>query len=447
MEESPPAQQSTSQNLECPTPAPGNSVYFSSPAISSNGIVGSEELDTVYSGGEFSDSVTINGIQFSSNGPLDAYVTAYDSSHNYKWESVFGSNSEDAVTDVAMDEEGDLYAVGYFEGEVQGEDGLNNSFSFSSTTKGRRSFVAKFDSSGMFEWVEILEGTDMNAATGVTVARSGTTGTEAVFVSGEFDGGMAHERVDVTSNGGTDAYLWSLSINGSLNFLDGYGGEGDDVANDVATHGEFVGLTGAFEYEADFGSGTLVSHGQEDVVVAIYELNGQPYSSNDAGGPYEDEGFGIVLNSESVVVTGRYREEIEFDDEVLQHSSNSATAFAAKWNYANPLGITGAWGFSDGTGRVHTGWDIDFDPCGDVYVTISSRHATQPEDLHLIAVDIANQTETGLLTRAGKAQIGFPPQNTSLEVGNALDVLAQPNALIWTGEEPVGGSGAFTQLP
>src|SRR5262249_43636273 len=109
----------------------------------------------------------------------DAYLAALDSNGTPQWASLFGGPEARASVDaIATDSLGNIFAVGYFSGQLDlGGDAFN-----SASSNYNDIFIAKFDASGSHVWSKATGGAFADAAYGVAVAPNGD-----VLITGTFE--------------------------------------------------------------------------------------------------------------------------------------------------------------------------------------------------------------------------------------------------------------------
>ena len=133
-------------------------------------------------------------------------------------------------------------------------------------------------------------------------------------------------------------------------------------------------VTGYFERQATFGNTTLNSYGDRDIFIAKYDNNGNLKWVQQAGGRYDDGGYGIASdNSGNIVVTGYFKRTSQFGDTILT-SAGSADIFIAKYTSEDGklIWVQQAGGnrdFGIGAGVQETGNAIASDIFGNVLVT------------------------------------------------------------------------------
>jgi hypothetical protein len=204
-----------------------------------------------------------------------------DPAGNCLWSKVFtvpAPTLTDQVKGVAVDAAGNVYIILTFFGQVDLGGGPLTALGGSDIA------VAKYSPAGVHQWSQRFgDGTAQNA-TAIAADAAGN-----VFVAGNFAGAIDFGGGQLLSAGGYDVYLAKLTTNGahvwSKRFGDGSNQSPNAVTADAAGN---VLITGDFAGAIDFGGGTLVSAGLNDVFVAKLGGTGSHLWSKRFGGPADD---------------------------------------------------------------------------------------------------------------------------------------------------------------
>lgn len=189
------------------------------------------------------------------------------------------SGGSDYVQSVTFDDHDGLFAAGYTTG------------GFVKPAGGHDAFLAKFDASGVAQWIQQWGSAADDDVYGVALTQAG------VLVAGYTEG----ELSDSSSQGGTDAFVSLISREGAHLSTVQFGSPGNDYVQDVAsaTDGGWlvVGYTdGVFEGVEGVGG--------NDVFVARYASDGTRTSLLQWGTPQTDYGLGVANDSDHSVVVG-----------------------------------------------------------------------------------------------------------------------------------------------
>jgi hypothetical protein len=286
---------------------------------------------------------------------------------------------------VALDSDGNVYAVGYFERTVDFDPGPDL---HEVTALGERDiFILKLDSAANFIWVKTLSSSYNESADGVALDDQGN-----LHVVGSFQGTIDFDPGTgsyVMFPGEVDAFILKLDENGDFIWARQLGQwyDYDDLvyAEDVAIDGHGAVLTvGYFSGRADFDPGpdtfNLTSAGEFDAFVTKLSAAGEFVWTRQLGSAEGDRSFGVALDSrDNVHIAGYFDATADFDpgpDTLNMNPLGWEDGFLWKLDAAGDLvwarqvggsGKDGCTGLAlDGAGNVYiSGFfesTVDFDP-------------------------------------------------------------------------------------
>ncbi|MGH7175870.1 MAG: SBBP repeat-containing protein, partial [Tepidisphaeraceae bacterium] len=174
--------------------------------------------------------------------------------------------------------------------------------------------------------------------------------TNNVYFTGSFTGTASFNTdstpLELTSNGGADAFVAKLSAGGSLKYAQGFGGSGADAgrAISVDSAGRTV-VTGSFQGTVDFNPGTgstqRTSVGSDDVFVSSFSPGGTFGFVKTFGGTGPDFGRDITRDTAGNIITvGTFRGTCDFDPNAGQNklvSLGAQDAFVQELDSAGNL--------------------------------------------------------------------------------------------------------------
>jgi len=210
--------------------------------------------------------------QHVSNGESDVYLSRFDPWGNLVRARSWGGEATDKSSSLAIDQNGDAYVTGYFQGEVDFDPG--DGVRTKESVGWRDAYLTKIDSSGEFEWAGTwgTSGEDQwNQGCGVATGPDGK-----VYVAGDFyktvDFDPGPGGCERTSNGQGDAFLSAFDSSGNFLWVTTWGGLYWDTAEDVAVDEQgYCFVTGGFSHLVDFDLGTGInehwSAGLRDIYV------------------------------------------------------------------------------------------------------------------------------------------------------------------------------------
>ena len=165
------------------------------------------------------------------------------------------------------------------------------------------------------------------------------------------------------------AILFMMSLlfaQASWNWAKGVGGSSFDSGQSIAVDASGNSyVTGYFIDSADFGSISLTSNGNSDILVAKMDANGNWLWAVSVGASDWDGGFDICLDSEgNAYVTGYFNETVSFGTYELT-SNGVNDVFVAK------ISSAGVWQWAKNAGSSSNdfGYGIEIDATGNLYVT------------------------------------------------------------------------------
>lgn len=130
-----------------------------------------------------------------------------------------------------------------------------------------------------------------------------------VYVGGHYKGELNDiASGSVSSDLSYDIFIAKYQIaDSSLVQTHSFGGSGDDELQGLATNGESLYLTGRFKQTLQFGQGStaLIAEGLNDIFVAKLSLQGAYQQALQIGGNDYEEGHDIEVSNGKVYVTGR----------------------------------------------------------------------------------------------------------------------------------------------
>ncbi len=146
-------------------------------ALDSNG--------NVYCTGDFRGTVDFDpgpGVfNLTAGGTQDIFISKFDASGNFIWAKQIGAAGWEESHALSLDEDGNIYAAGFFLGPTDFDPGAATFILNSSP--GGDAFISKLDSAGNFVWAKQIGGTLAVTAYALSVDENGN-----VYTTGFFDG-------------------------------------------------------------------------------------------------------------------------------------------------------------------------------------------------------------------------------------------------------------------
>ncbi|MPR32838.1 SBBP repeat-containing protein [Salmonirosea aquatica] len=244
----------------------------------------------VYMVGSFDNSANFGSTSLTSYGGLDIFIVKYNSNGDLQWLQQAGGTQNDFGFRIAVDASRNIYISGVADGTA----------GFGSLTLNPSSggyFIAKYNSSGVAQWVQRAGG----AISGIAVQGSG-----ALYITGSFGGTVNFGSIPLTALGGSEVFIAKYTSEGAVLWAKSAGGGQNDTSTSIAVDsGGNTFVTGDFSGTATFGSTTLTSNGITDMFVAKYDINGISLWAKSEGGSSGDSGSSIAVDSDgNAYVTG-----------------------------------------------------------------------------------------------------------------------------------------------
>ncbi len=274
----------------------------------------------VYTTGYFQSTADFdpgtNTANLTTTGGFDIFVSKLDSAGNYLWARNMGGPIADFSNGLAVDESGSVYTTGIFQNTGDFDPGAGTASLTSNG--GYEVFVSKLDSTGAYQWAKGMGGSSTDWGYGITVDASDNVYTVGFFEgTADFDPGAGASNL--TSFGGSDAFISKLDASGNFVWAKQLGGSASDLATAITTDkaGNPV-LCGYFNGTADFdpGAGTtnLTSAGADDIFTCKINSNGTLRWVKQTGGLSNDYSFSIKADrSGNIYTSGLFNGIADFD--------------------------------------------------------------------------------------------------------------------------------------
>ena len=278
----------------------------------------------IYMVGYFSEQIIFDStnidFQFVSEGLTDAFFGKWNANGDLLWVKHIGGNFNDEGSSLAIDNEGNVYFTGFFQGSCDFNPGSGNAILSSNGTND--SFVVKFDSEGVFLWVKQLSGPSENKGNAIIVNQNQEIVLVGIFVDSiDVDPGINENYLTENSIFGT-AYIVRLSSDGEFIWSGHFNSPNGQVrlismAQDPTGN---ILLVGFFRNEADLNpSQNVTTHIAAsgisgDICVIKLDMDGEYIWSKQMGGTHHDVGLGITTDYDGeVYITGCYQGDGESD--------------------------------------------------------------------------------------------------------------------------------------
>ena len=226
--------------------------------------------DTVdFNPGSGTFNLISNGVPSSSDN-WDVFISKLDSAGNFVWAKQLGGQEREQNGAITVDDSGNVYSTGQFEGTVDFNPG-NSTFNLTSAGQWDV-YVSKLDSAGNFVWAKKMGGSSYDMGTGIAVDKEQQVYITGWFqMTGDYDPGPGVQNLSTTI--GQDIFLCKLKKQGNLDWVYQIGA---DTSTEIARNIQLdnwggIYLSGSFAKTVNFnpnGNATnLTSAGYSDAFV------------------------------------------------------------------------------------------------------------------------------------------------------------------------------------
>ena len=251
-------------------------------------------------------------------GGMDGLVAKFDPEGNPVWAFKVGGESDDLISDIHLDHEGNIYITGSLgQGSVSlNGTGLPSADADFTVVSPALCFLAKYDPDGAFLWFRWGESLDAAAGTAITSNQKG------VYLTGHHRGDILFGGLPTyTPLGGNEVFIVCYTFDGAEQWHVSAGSEGDDFGETIICDDENLYVGGRFGGSLlnfmDI-SGKIVpvtentAEGQSDAFVAAFTIDGVHLWSGIISSAGEDACRGMALDPDHVFLAGTIGQEAKF---------------------------------------------------------------------------------------------------------------------------------------
>ena len=216
--------------------------------------------------------------------------------NDFLWVRTAGGSGAEVSHQIAVDNAGNSYIVGYFNSTNFSIGGIGLTNNFPSNVNPWDGFIAKYDTAGNVLWATGFGGTNNDRGWGIAVDTNRNCYVTGFFNSTNFlIGGVT--LTNFSPNGNNSVFVAKLDTDGNLLWAHGpdagYNSSGYQVAADNAGN---CYVTGSFYGTNTFGGIRLVSRGSSDAFLLKYDPSGSLLWAQQAGGTAIDGGIAVALD-------------------------------------------------------------------------------------------------------------------------------------------------------
>ncbi len=377
-----------------------------------NAVIG-DDNGNIYAVGYFEGSHFFGNEYVASQGGRDIFVAKMDSQGNWLWSTSGGGTSyTDEGNDIDITADNCLLITGVFEGTAfMGPDSLVSSGEGDI-------FVSKLDFDGNWLWSKKIGGSGWDTGNSVSVDN-----LNYAYITGSFADTIFYDTDTLVSRGNTDIIVAKLNPLRNWSWMKNAGGTSADAAFDlkVADDNRIL-LCGSYTGRAMWDSDTLVSDGYTDGFVAEMNDVGDFLWANRLGGNNFDEAYQIVPIDSGAIVSGHHT-DLAFFDSIQITGNGDRDMFIAKVDFAGNWD----WVAHGGSSQWDTARDIFVDSNNDIYATgVFSGAATMgsisfngygSRDVFVLKIDSFGNFQWGKEAGSSEWDVG-----SALFINNAGDV-------------------------
>ncbi|MCF0206798.1 MAG: SBBP repeat-containing protein, partial [Bacteroidales bacterium] len=281
---------------------------------------------------------------------------------DYSWVKAFGNADNDVVSDVAVDNLGNIYITGTFSSSL---DIYGNSISSLGETD---FYVAKFLPEGSLVWLKSCGSAGEEQANAIAVDGNGN-----VYVAGLSSDNTSFGENAFPSRGGLDGFLLKLDTDGNFIYARTFGSYLTDNAFDVAVASDnSVYVTGYFNYALQIGgtSHFQMAVGAEDAFLVHLDASGNVLWSMSHSSPSYDCGMKVVCEGTNVILASVFSGNVFFGATQLS-SPNTNSVYVAKMNSAG--NVQWAKKLGDAANTDYEVSALGVKPNGEVFVAYNAE--------------------------------------------------------------------------
>jgi len=314
----------------------------------------------VYAVGSFTGTVDLGGGPVTSLGRADAFLVKRSPDGVFLWAKTFGERfaTDQFATAVAVDPQGNVVVTGWYYGNVSFGGTALQSVAYDA-------FLTSFTPSGAHRWSKRIGGLSYDLAHSVAIDSAGD-----IVLAGQFAGAVDFGGGTVTSAGSNDGFVAKYAgTTGAYRWAHRFGGPGLDIATSVridpSDNPVVVGYYGA----AGTFAGVPLSHaGSNDAFAVSLSSAGSVRWALRFGDVNEQRALAVATDpSGNVLLAGYFGGQVSFGGPVVENQGGAPDIFVAKLTTAGAHVWSRAFGTTLGFGDLASA--LVTDSWGEVYVT------------------------------------------------------------------------------
>ena len=286
-----------------------------------------DSSDNIYITGT-SSGTNVFGASVTSGTTEDIFVVKLNSSGVVQWVYTAGGTGRDRGRKIALDSEGGIFVVGYYQNTVDfgnGNTTSNGSFD---------SFILKLNSSGNIEWVNSYGSTGNDLGRDLVVDSN-----DNIFMLGTFRGTVTFDQYapSIYTSNDYDVFLIRLNKSGIWQSTWRTENTGSADARALAIDSNNVTyLTGSFSGTVTFGDNTYTAANSNDLFIHKIDTYNNTHSTYTSNIDTTQKAKGISVDSSgNIYATGTFQNTVNFgggnittsDKDIYLLKLNSSLAF------------------------------------------------------------------------------------------------------------------------
>ncbi|MBX3129685.1 MAG: hypothetical protein KF718_23420, partial [Polyangiaceae bacterium] len=296
-------------------------------------------------GGNYSKGLQLGALTGTNAGNSDVFVARLTADGSPEWLNTFGGAGDDYLTAaLAVDGSGQIYAGGMFKDAPL----TFGPHTLTPTDSSWDAFVVRFSNAGTPTSAFRLGGPDTQALRGRVALHGG-----APIFGGHFGTSVAVAGTTLTSKGSEDGLITRL-YSSTSDWAFSYGDANKQLVWDLHSNGSLIAFTGDAFGSFTFGSSTVTSAGESDVLLAVLDGTGAPVFAKRFGDGQSQVGRGVFVTSDSIYLTGEFRGVLNMDGKEVT-SKGETDLFVSRHDHAGHCQWLRSFGASldDRGERVH----------------------------------------------------------------------------------------------
>ncbi|MBK7690287.1 MAG: T9SS type A sorting domain-containing protein [Bacteroidetes bacterium] len=326
--------------------------------------------------GMFSNTAQFGATSLTSTAYQDAFVAKYDQQGTLLWAKAISGDEQDWGYKVTSDHNNNVYVTGYFQSSSLHF--TPNDSLIKNAQSSRNVFLAKYNSSGVFQWARLGSGGNTNA---YLTSRSVTTDDQNnIIISGDYNKQIEFNGNQLPATGGSNIFMVKYDPNGNVIWTKA--GVSNSICwfTDLTTDGaNNIYGTGKISTPITFGATTIPNHSGDDLVIAKFDASGTlawmqvvgNYIMSTTTSNNFDCGSGIKVDNGGNVFVGGSLLDTTYYDANLNMLIVKQFACITKYNSS---GVQ-QWLKKFGNDEKDIITAIDLDANGDVYAIGNYRNA------------------------------------------------------------------------